>query len=470
VYKNIESATLSPNGNLMALLRLDPTSRVGSVWLSSPPGSEPRPYSEAPFIQRHFDTGVLRFSPQGDRVVAWIWSEGEPTEFWVLPLPRGKPFQVLRTSTADCLFPARFSVLPDGRHIVLEMQPRPDSRHHLFVADFERDEVQPLTQTTLSELQPAISPDGERIAFTVNHGNSDMVLVPLDGSPMETLLATAAHEAFPSWSRRNGEIAYACNRRGTSEIWMYDPRSGWNRPVVRREDFGDADTLLLLQPAFSADGQRVAYSRYFRKGRPIGIWISPVAGGKPVALTPGTQERTQWSPTWSPDGKWIAYSASGGGRSVLRKAEVGSRSQPVALYEGQLGTITWSPRGDWIACETQNGLTLVKADGGGNRVLATEVPLVFGWSHDGMLIYGLRPETKRLALVSIDVETGREKRMADVGPAPPRPAPHYFPWLLSGFSLSPDGKSFVTSINRSGSDIWILENFQMPAKSLWKSP
>ena len=118
---------------------------------------------------------------------------------------------------------------------------------------------------------------------------------------------------------------------------------------------------------------------------------------------------------------------------------------------------------------TPNGLTLVKADGSGNRALATKVPLVFGWSDDGTLIYGLRLNTGRLALVSIDVETGREKRIADIGPAPrpPEPYPGFSASPLSGFSLSPDGKSFVTSINRSDSDIWILENFQMPAKSIW---
>jgi Tol biopolymer transport system component len=467
VHANIESAALSRDGKLMAFLRLDPASRAISVWLSSPPGSEPRPYSEAPFTQRYFDTGVLRFSPQGDRLVALIYTAGEPTEFWVLPLPSGRAYQVLRSSTADCVGFFPFSVLPDGRHILLEMAPRPDWTRHLFVADLERDVARPLTQTTRAELQPAVSPDGKRIAFTAQDKGSEMVRVPLDGSLMQTLRASAWYEASPSWSRRSGEIAYVCDRRGAPEIWMYDPRSGWQRPAVKREDFGNTDTFGLFDPVVSPDGQRIAYSRL---GRTIGIWISPVAGGAPVALTPGTQERMHYSPAWSPDGKWIAYNSFVGGKNVLRKAEVGSRSPPVALPPfsyGATAQTAWSPRGDWIACRTPNGLTLVKADGGGSRVLATKVPLVFGWSDDGTLIYGLRVNTGRLVLVSINVETGREKRIADTGPAPRPPGP-YSDAPLSGFSLSPDGKSFVTSISRSDSDIWILENFQMPAKSLWK--
>ena len=151
---------------------------------------------------------------------------------------------------------------------------------------------------------------------------------------------------------------------------------------------------------------------------------------------------------------------------VVRKAQVGSSGQPIALYEGPLGHITWSPRGDWIASDTGTGLTLVNAHGGENRVLTrTEAPVVFGWSADGALIYGLRAIADKLVLVSIDIETGREKRIADVGPAPRLPMPVYLIDTLSGFSLSPDGKSFLTSVNRSGSDIWILEGFRTPANS-----
>ena len=186
LYKDVTSAALSRDGKVLALLR-----HGASISLSSPPGSEPRPYREAPFTGHHFDSGILRFSPQGDRLVAWMWQEGKPTEFWILPLPRGKPFQVLRNSTADCLFPQPFSVLSDGRHIVLEMQPRPDWSQHLVVANLERDAVQPLTRTTHSENQPALSPAGDRIAFTVRDGNYDLVVVPLDGSPMRDFLATA---------------------------------------------------------------------------------------------------------------------------------------------------------------------------------------------------------------------------------------------------------------------------------------
>ena len=88
----------------------------------------------------------------------------------------------------------------------------------------------------------------------------------------------------------------------------------------------------------------------------------------------------------APDGKWIAYASFVAGKAVLRKAEVGSRSQPVALYEvpaasyGSIGGTAWSPRGDWIVCETMNGLTLVKADGSGNRALVPR----FRWCLGGL--------------------------------------------------------------------------------------
>jgi Tol biopolymer transport system component/DNA-binding winged helix-turn-helix (wHTH) protein len=459
-YRGVDSAAFSRDGKVMALLRRDAGPPGVSLWFASPPGKAPQPYVERPFANRHFGTGVVRFSPRGDKLIAWMWTEGEPTEFWVIPLPRGRPFRVLARSTADALFPTPFDVLVDGRHLVLEIQPRPDWTQHLFVADLERDALEPLTRTTVTETQPAVSPDGERIAFTARDANYDIVRVPLDRSPMLNVLATAWSESYPTWAP-NGEFAYACDRlAGSLDIWVHDPRSGSNRPAVTREHFGGADSIFYA-PAVSPDGEWVAYERYERHGRPTAVWISPFAGGTPIALTPGSQERTQSAPAWSPDGKWIAYGAGERGRvSVLEKARVGSRRPPLALYEGVLGAIAWSPGGRWIVADTGGGLTLVDPDGRANRVLTTDdAPLVFGWSANDMLIYGLRTKADRLLLVSIDAESGHEKTVADVGPAPRRPPPHYLPATLSGFSLSADGRSFLTSVNRSGADIWILEGF-----------
>jgi hypothetical protein len=73
-----------------------------------------------------------------------------------------------------------------------------------------------------------------------------------------------------------------------------------------------------------------------------------------------------------------------------------------------------------------------------------------------------------MTLARIDVATGKETRLADLGP---RQAAMDF-GLLSGsfeyrgFSLQPDGKSFLTSVYRAKLDLWLLEDFDRKTRLL----
>ena len=88
--------------------------------------------------------------------------------------------------------------------------------------------------------------------------------------------------------------------------------------------------------------------------------------------------------------------------------------------------------------------------------------LVEGWSKDGSLVYGIRNTGRRLVLDSIDPWRKQEKLVANFGPIPGS-------WLFGaldantlfrGFSINPDGQSFLTSMFRATSDLWLLENFE----------
>jgi Tol biopolymer transport system component len=120
------------------------------------------------------------------------------------------------------------------------------------------------------------------------------------------------------------------------------------------QDFGESQTHLVSAPAFSPDGQRVAY---FRQGADGGrIWISPVAGGPPVELA--QSEDAQDPPNWSPDGAWIVYPQNSGGKLgkwSLVKTRVGAKALPQILMRDivPISPAKWSPDGAWIACDAQ---------------------------------------------------------------------------------------------------------------------
>jgi len=68
-------------------------------------------------------------------------------------------------------------------------------------------------------------------------------------------------------------------------------------------------------------------------------------------------------------------------------------------------------------------------------------------------LYGIKQvDSLHRAVVSLNIETSAEKVIA----------PLQLPAIadLSGYSLSPDGKSFATSASRPTGDIWVLEGFE----------
>jgi len=70
--------------------------------------------------------------------------------------------------------------------------------------------------------------------------------------------------------------------------------------TLSRITFGDG---LQIGATWSPDGRYVAYSS--DRGGKSEIWVQQVSGGNPVQVTKGLGHN--WQPDWSPDGKYIAY-------------------------------------------------------------------------------------------------------------------------------------------------------------------
>src|SRR5207249_9352221 len=68
------------------------------------------------------------------------------------------------------------------------------------------------------------------------------------------------------------------------------------------------DDGLQTGATWSPDGRFIAYSS--NRGGKFDIWMRQVSGGDPVQITKGSGHN--WQPDWSPDGKYIAYRSEEG--------------------------------------------------------------------------------------------------------------------------------------------------------------
>jgi len=72
------------------------------------------------------------------------------------------------------------------------------------------------------------------------------------------------------------------------------------------------DDGLQIGATWSPDGRFIAYTSD-RRGK-FDIWVQQIRGGDPIQITKGPGQN--WQPDWSPDGKYIAYRSEEGSGGI----------------------------------------------------------------------------------------------------------------------------------------------------------
>jgi dipeptidyl aminopeptidase/acylaminoacyl peptidase len=210
-----------------------------------------------------------------------------------------------------------------------------------------------------------LSPDGRRLALTIEDGNRDVWTYDLERGILGRVTSGPASEFNPTWTGDQRRLLFA-SERPVFQIFMKPPiGTAPDEPLVT-ENF---DTVPM---AVSPDGKFLVYTI----SNPVtrsDLWIRPMDGdGKAMALIASKYDEEDAD--ISPNGKWIAYTSDESGRL---EAYIQAFPEPTERWQvstnGAIG-LRWGP----------SGRELFHATGDPSRIMA--VPLEFGT--DGSLSAG----------------------------------------------------------------------------------
>jgi Tol biopolymer transport system component len=244
-------------------------------------------------------------------------------------------------------------------------------------------------------------------------------------------------------------------RTGTADIWTFDLERGVSTRLVGGP--GDDDS-----PTWSPDGKRIAYTS--DADGPPRIFIrraDGVGGSTEVRIDEGLPS---YVTDWSLDGTSVLYRAFGEDTDVYLAFVEGNK--PSRLFAGGPGAqmdARFSPDGAWVAlASTTLGpmeiFVAPLADGTALQRVSPAGGTAPAWSRDGREIYYAKDDT--LYAVSFSSQTGTigvPRELFSLGPR----------LRIQSVDVVPDGDRFLVAVqdlDRSGSSITLVLNRPVPVE------
>ncbi|MEA3441552.1 MAG: S9 family peptidase [Chloroflexota bacterium] len=248
----------------------------------------------------------VRISPDGEHVIYSQKRVDQKTEkkylnLWVVPTRSARPRQFTYGDQSDSS--PRWS--PDGERIAfLSNRGNKDKPAQIFLIDFQGGEARPLTDIEGEIGGISWSPDGRQLLCTVR--KTDAAVIERRENEQKKKLGVVNRHYERVFYKLDG---YGYLPKERTHIWVINARTGKGQQITDHVVYDE------VNPTWSSDGELIAFVSnrsedpdFNRAGD--GLYIIPAEGGELREINAPIGNKTL--PSFSPDGRWIAYYAQEG--------------------------------------------------------------------------------------------------------------------------------------------------------------
>jgi Tol biopolymer transport system component/DNA-binding winged helix-turn-helix (wHTH) protein len=303
-------------------------------------------------------------------------------------------------------------------------------------------------------------------------------IAPVESTGIGKLQVEAPNDGVPKQApKRSRTLRLAILFGGCALLlgagfYLYKLRKVSGPPKQRTLTRFTFDDGLQIGATWSPDGRYIAYSS--DRGGKFDIWVQQLSGGDPVQIT--NRPGNNWQPDWSPDGKYIAYRSEDGDGGLYIVPALGG----VGL-ERKIASFgyypRWSPDSSRILLQSRgfrlsSQLYVVGLDGNPPRAVQADLTdristISVAWHPDGKRIsvwvwdWEMRPSPiPEFWTAPVD---GGAARKTEIGPEILKAAEE-----IAGSGISAQADSdFKFSWAHSGTAIYFERTFR-GARNIWR--
>ena len=229
---------------------------------------------------------------------------------------------------------------PDGRSIAIGWDRKEDQRgtYLLNLQSWERTDLPTFNNGA------TFSPDAR---YLINHiyiseAKTELAMVEIESGEVTIIAPHAEWDWLPSYSPDGNTIVFNSYRSGNSDVYLYELESARLHQLTNSQNYE-------AHAQFSPDGQSIIYHEQASK-TDYNLMLLDISSGQTTALS--VLESEESYPSWSPDGKFIAFASdrdqTPGTNDIFVTTVAGDMLIKITDAPHNDGHPFWSPDGKFL--------------------------------------------------------------------------------------------------------------------------